>query len=250
MNMIITTGKHSYMVNEINSTIEVGSTVFIPETQTWHMITAPGVMTAIDGNEVEESIKVSTAEQLTEAIAAGGSVTIEDSIDAPTVIVVNNDPTVNLNGKIISIKEDAEGNGVFNVTNGTLTINGKGIIDGVGKNDWNMAIWATENGKVIVNDGTFTNIGATGESPDHFDLIYASGNGQVEINGGEFKCQTPRWTLNIKDKDRATAKIIVKGGKFHNFDPANNLSEGPNTNFVAPGYKVVETNGIFEVTPE
>ena len=31
MKMIVTTGKHSYMVEEIDATIEVGSVVFIPE---------------------------------------------------------------------------------------------------------------------------------------------------------------------------------------------------------------------------
>jgi membrane carboxypeptidase/penicillin-binding protein len=101
------------------------------------------------------------------------------------------------------------------------------------------------------NGGYFTNEGAAANvDPDHFDLIYASENAQVEINGGEFKCQTPRWTLNIKDKNRTTASIIVKGGKFHGFNPANCDVEGEGTNFVAPGYKVVEENGIFEVIPE
>ena len=114
-----------------------------------------------------------------------------------------------------------------------------------------MAIWAKENGKVIINDGYFTNVGAeSANDSEHFDLIYASGNAQVEINGGEFKCETPKWTLNIKDKDRATASIIVKGGKFHEFNPADCDVEGPNTNFVAPGYKVVEKDGVFTVMPE
>jgi hypothetical protein len=164
--------------------------------------------------------------------------------------VVSADSSIT-NNKEISISEDTEGNGVFQVVNGTLTLSGKGTINGVGKNDWNMAIWATENGKVVINDGYFTNVGATANvDPAHFDLIYASKNGQVEINGGEFKCETPKWTLNIKDKDRATASIVVKGGKFHGFNPAQCDTEGENTNFVAPGYKVVETNGIFEVIPE
>ena len=35
-----------------------------------------------------------------------------------------------------------------------------------------------------------------------------------------------------------TAKIIVKGGTFVNFDPSNNSAEGAGTNFVADGYKV------------
>ena len=41
-----------------------------------------------------------------------------------------------------------------------------------------------------------------------------------------------------------TAKVIIKGGTFINFDPSNNTAEGAGTNFVADGYKVVpETHG-------
>ena len=251
MNMIITTGKHSYMVNEIDSTIEVGSVVFIPEEKTWHMITAPGVMTPVAEDQVDTAVKVSTAEELAEIFATGGKVKIEADIDMPTAIIVKTDTTLDLNGKEITVKEDTEGEGVFKVVDGTLTIDGEGVINGLGKNDWSISIWATENGKVIINNGYFTNVGAQSvEDSEHFDLIYASGNGQIEINGGEFKCETPKWTLNIKDKNRATASIVVKGGKFHGFDPSNAETEGPGTNFVAPGYKVVEEAGIFTVIAE
>ena len=159
--------------------------------------------------------------------------------------------TVIINNGVITVSEDTDGSGVFMVTEGTLTLDGSGTINGLGKNDYNMAVWAKENGKVVINNGYFTNIGASAENdPSHFDLVYASGNAQIEINGGEFKCETPKWTLNIKDKDRATASIVVKGGKFHGFNPAKCEVEGPNTNFVAPGYKVVEEDGVFIVMPE
>ena len=171
------------------------------------MLLAPGVLTEINAKVLEAD----TAVKLAEAILAGGNVSITDNIDSSIGLIVTVDTTIS-NDKEITIKEDTVGDGVFKVTNGTLTLNGKGTINGVGKNDWNMAIWATNSGKVIINDGYFTNVGATAEvDPAHFDLIYASGNGQIEINGGEFKCETPKWTLNIKDKDRATASIVVKG---------------------------------------
>ena len=251
MNMIITTGKHSYMVEKIDDTIEVGSVVFIPENKTWHMITAPGVMEAISDVEVEDAIKVSTIEALTEAISAGGSVMLEADIDAPTAMPIVTDTKINLNGKTLTVKEDTVGDGVFKVTEGTLTIEGDGVINGLGNNGWSMAIWATDNGKVVINGGYFTNVGVhSEEDSEHYDLIYASVNGQIEINGGEFRCETPKWTLNIKDNSRETASIVVKGGKFHGFNPADCAVEGEYTNFVAPGYKVVETDGIFTVVAE
>lgn len=234
--MIVTTRKHSYFVNDL-ATVELGSTILDLKKNQMYLHLAPVV-------------SVASVEELTNAIAAGGNVSIAENIDAPTAFEVKVDTVITNNG-VITVSEDTVGDGVFMVTNGTLTLDGNGTINGVGKNDYSMAVWAKENGKVIINDGYFTNVGAATENdPSHFDLIYASGNAQIEINGGEFKCETPKWTLNIKDKDRATASIVVKGGKFHGFNPAECEVEGPNTNFVAPGYKVVEEDGVFVVTPE
>ena len=246
--MIVTTRKHSYLINEEDlATVEIGSMIFKPEENKMYLMLEAGILTEI----ATKVLSVKSLEELTEAIANGGNITIAESIDAPTGFVITVDTTIVNNGEI-TVKEDTEGKSAFTDTNGTLTLDGKGTIDGLGKNDWSIAVWAKENGKVIINNGYFTNVGAKSvEDSEHFDLIYASGNAQVEINGGEFKCETPKWTLNIKDKDRATASIVVKGGKFHGFNPSDCASEGPNTNFVAPGYKVVEESpGVFIVIPE
>ena len=242
---IVTTRNHSYFINDL-ATVELGSVIFDTDENKIYMMLEPGILTEI----TTKNVSIETLEALIEAIAAGGKIEVAASIDAPTGFSITVDTTIVNNGEI-TIKEDTVGDGVFTVTNGTLTLNGKGTINGLGKNDWSMAVWAKENGKVIINDGYFTNVGAkSAEDSEHFDLIYASGNAQIEINGGEFKCETPKWTLNIKDKDCATASIVVKGGRFHGFNPANCDVEGPNTNFVASGYKVVEEDGVFVVIPE
>ena len=46
-------------------------------------------------------------------------------------------------------------------------------------------------------------------------------------------CTAAVWRAKIQ----GTSKITVYGGRFYGFDPANNVSEGPNTNFVAEGYE-------------
>ena len=247
MKLIITTRKHSYLIDEKDLlAVELGSFAFSPEENKLYMVLNPGELTEI----CSKVLSVDSAEALAEAIAEGGDITVTQNIDAPTGFTVTADTNITVCGTI-SISEDTEGNGVFMVTEGTLTLDGDGVINGLGNNDWSMALWAKDNGRIVVNGGHYTNVGASSENDsEHFDLVYASGNAQIEINGGEFKCQTPAWTLNVKDKDRATASIVVKGGKFHGFDPSNCASEGPNTNFVAPGYKVVEENGVFTVMPE
>lgn len=238
---IITNRNHSYFINDL-TTAELGSIIFDTDESKMYIMLEPGVLTEI----AAEDVGVETLEALTEAIAAGGEVVVSASIDAPTGFAITADTTVVNNGEI-TIKEDTEGNGVFLVTNGTLTLNGKGTINGLGNNIWSIAVWVKENGKLVINDGYFTNVGAySEEDSEHFDLIYAADNAQIEINGGEFKCETPKWTLNIKNNSRETASIVVKGGKFHGFNPA----EAEEGNFVAPGYKVVEENGVFTVMPE
>ena len=241
--MIVTTRKHSYYIdNNDLSTVELGSILFDQDAEKFFILLEPGVLTEIG----VEYLTVETLEALTEAIAAGGNIVVSEDIDAPTGFAITKDTTV-VNNKTLSISEDFEGNGVFMVTEGTLTLDGKGTVNGLDKSGWSMAVWATDNGKVIIKDGYFTNLGAhSEEDSDHYDLIYASKNGQVEILGGEFECETPQWTLNIKNESRETAKIVVKGGKFHGFNPM----EAEEGNFVAEGYKVVEENNIFTVIPE
>ena len=243
---ILINRNHSHFINDL-ATVELGSMIFDTEENKMYILMEPGVLTEIGA----EAISVETLEALVEALAAGGEIAISANIDAPTGFVIAADTTVINNGEL-SISEDTVGDGVFKVTNGTLTLDGKGVINGLDKSGWSMAIWATEDGKVVIKDGYFTNVGAHSETDsEHYDLIYASGNAQIEILGGEFKCETPKWTLNIKDKDRATANIIVKGGKFHGFNPATSDIEGSDFCFLAPGYKVVEESAdVFIVMPE
>ena len=179
---------------------------------------------------------------LEEAAAVGGEITMLTDVDLATAVVITKDVTLNLNGKTLTVTEDTVGDGVFHVTEGTLTINGEGTINSVGKNDYSMAIWA-DGGEVIINSGTFTNEGA-GED-DHYDLIYVKDGGSVEINGGTFKCHTPKWTLNKHDTTEST--IVVKGGSFKGYDPSASATENPVASFVAEGYVAVAADGFWSV---
>ena len=180
---------------------------------------------------------------LVSLIDNGSTIVLNKDLDLPTAVVVDKEITLDLNYCNLSITEDTEGYGVFYVTTGGhLTIEGEGIINGVGKNGWNIVLWAY-GGTIVINGGTYTNIGAG--SDDHYDVIYASAGGSIVINDGTFYGQTPAWILNLKDADRATSNITVYGGTFHGFDPANNAAEGKGTNFVADGYVVVGRNDVY-----
>ena len=64
--------------------------------------------------------------------------------------------------------------------------------------------------------------------------------GTINISAGVFKNngEDKKFLLNCYDANyrAGTAKIIVTGGKFYDFDPGNNAAEGPNTSFLAEGY--------------
>lgn len=72
------------------------------------------------------------------------------------------------------------------------------------------------------------------------EAVYCE-SGTINIYGGTFRNKetTKQYLLNCKDTNYAagTAKIIVYGGEFYNFDPSNN-PEGLGTTYVAEGYKV------------
>ena len=177
--------------------------------------------------------------------AVGGVITLVKDVELAEAYVVGGSKgeqvlTVNLNGYKISAPADTEGNGIFWVqAGGDLTIEGPGTVDGVGTNNWNMAIWA-DGGKVTINGGTYTNVGAGTDS--HYDLIYTKHGGTVDIYGGTFVCHTPNWTLNQKDHqddpDIAGGAITVNGGKFYQYNPSVSNTENPIANFVASGYFV------------
>ena len=152
--------------------------------------------------------------------------------------------TTDANGKTIINKVNNIKTDVIIVKEGaTLTIDGEGTIAAVTGNDGYAVI---SEGEVIINGGTYK-AGVDGDGEANA-VVYARGNGKVFVNGGEFPNEyNSTFVLNKKDANRATTVIEVAGGKFRNFDPANNAAEGANTNFVKEGYKSIANGEFFEV---
>lgn len=200
-----------------------------------------------------------------EHLKQGGEIVMATSINLDREpAIISSEMFIDLNNNTITGGLFAESNGGVSEGNsdsyvfwikkgGELIIDGDGIIK-TQPAKYAIAVWA-QGGTVIINGGKFYNDG------EGSDLIYASAGGKVYIYGGEFypnKKQegvdgtaNPYSALNIKDIDRGISEIKVYGGKFYNFDPANNLSEGSNTSFVAEGYKSVEVEpNVWEVVKE
>lgn len=101
----------------------------------------------------------------------------------------------------------------------------------------------------MINSGIYTNEPDTvSNDKEHVDLIYANGNSHIIINGGTFKNETPKWTLNCKNNTGCS--ITVKGGRFFNYDPRVAPDKSSEGEVIIPeGYTVVgpDAEGWYEV---
>ena len=198
---------------------------------------------------------VANVTELKEALTNGGVVAVTKDIHtnnsedtAAARIVISQPTTLNLEKKIITpddMGNNTNSNFVALYVNADTTINaGKdgGIDTGV---NGGYGINVNDGATLTINGGYYYG-GGTAVQVQKGTLI---------INGGTFACEpysNPTYGYNflINCVDKAykngTAKAIIQGGTFINFDPSNCTAEGAHTNFVADGYKVVsqtQTNG-------
>lgn len=158
------------------------------------------------------------------------------------------DAVWNLNGHNITVEGTPKSGVYLNRYTSNLEVKGEGVIRAEGSYGlWNNGT----TGKIIINDGV------TIEAQTH--AVYAE-KGVIEINGGTFKLTN--WADADKDENgnlkflincydanykNGSANIIVKGGKFYDFNPAVSYGEpnGP-VSFVAEGYGVVESTEMID----
>ena len=190
---------------------------------------------------------VANVTELKEALTTGGVVAVTKDIHTNNIedtaaarIVISQPTTLNLEKKIIT--PDNMGNNNTNfcalIVDADTTINAgenggidTGVNGGYGIN--------VRNGATLTINGGYYYGGGTAVQVQKGTLI---------INGGTFACEpysNPTYGYNflINCLDSAykngTAKVVIQGGTFINFDPSNCTAEGAGTNFVADGYKVV-----------
>lgn len=202
-----------------------------------------------------------------EAAPANSTIKLMADVDLETKITVSKNIIIDLNGKTITAVNDTAGDGLFMVVGtATLTINGDGTLNSATQaNPWGMAIFAKDTARVVINGGTFTNKGTCHVDYDEHnnpvkcnnEVIYARDNAIITINGGTFigNLDNPdygaKYTLNLRD-GHTTAVILVRGGTFVEFNPAEAITEpAPDVphNFVDEGYTVVVDGDNYTVVP-
>ena len=163
-------------------------------------------------------------------------------------ITSKNITTLNLGGKTLEFTGATTTNpGIMAKGKQQYTITGGGKIDAGGR----IAIEANGEDVVINLGGTMFGRPTYVNDRSGAELIYCY-LGTINITEGIFKnngedksCMLNCYDANYRD---GKANIIVTGGKFYDFDPANNTAEGPGTSFVPDGYEsvpsVVEEDGV------
>ena len=169
---------------------------------------------------------------------------MDSSFDAgEDTLAVEKNTVLDMNGKTISntvdIWDESKADwSLISARNGAkLTITGNGTFKA--KENDSFTVDVQDGATVTIEDGTF--IGNI-----HAVYVY---EGTANIKGGFYAVQqkysvankADGFVLNCYDANRTggTAKIIVTGGTFVNFNPADCWAEGEHTNFVADGYSVI-----------
>ena len=210
-----------------------------------------------DQYDANAEYPVINANELKTALAAGGVVAIDNDVTADATktavadrITVNAPTNLNLDAKFIvpgELEPTDNWAGLYITADTVFNATENGGIQCLDKANGECGTYVAhikDGANVTVNGGTYYGGGT----------IFNVQLGTLTINGGHFEVTSfgapynYDFMLNCVDANyrNGTAKIIVKGGTFVNFDPSNNAAEGAGTNFVADGYTVVsetQSNG-------
>lgn len=194
------------------------------------------------GGAVTYEYPNAAGKSLTTLLGNNGTVKLTDDATISRFgpgVMAKNKVKLNLNGHNITSTNAGSYGAIMARGVEEITIYGKGVIDAVD------GICIEANGKdSVINLTGSTTIYQT-DRPNG-ELVYCY-SGTINIVNGTFKNNGSPYLLNCYDANyrNGTAKIVVTGGKFYDFNPADNSAEGEHTNFLAEGYHV-ETSTVVE----
>lgn len=153
------------------------------------------------------------------------------------------------NGKILgpcNVTDSDEG-AIWVQGGSTLNISGNLSIEGGTGGHLNACV-IIFNGTTNIQNGYFhSSIDKNGDSNPCIILApikspTVTGYSKLNIYGGVFEADgDAKFVINCQDEDKDRCTVKVMGGIFVGFNPADNTADGAHTNYVATGYKSVET---------
>ena len=177
----------------------------------------------------------------------GGTGSNNDLIQVGKGSVLNIDGNGTLLAPTLPARNQTTAINILN--NGVVNVYGNITVDGGSGSNGNYAIKIVY-GTANIYGGYFHSDGApNGEASE---VIYLNGNPSwnryaktaLNVYGGIFESDgDPKYLINCYDNSykKGYCSVKIYGGTFVGFNPADNTAEGEHTNFVADGYKSVET---------
>lgn len=213
---------------------------------------------------VNQTMSLPTGTNLNLVVAEGATLTGKDTEKLISLFNSGINCTLSGDGRILGPKvtgkslvsvvnvEDASNNLVID---GNITIE---ACNGTTYNNGNVnqpqvdACVVVRWGKVTINGGHFIASKDFSGNPNPAVYLYSpnSFRSEVIINGGVFEsvCGNCKFLINKDDDNEDHETVLIYGGTFIGWDPADNEADGPHTNYVAEGYHstVVATdeNGV------
>ena len=146
-------------------------------------------------------------------------------------------------GKFVGPSNSYTTTGAFWVQHSnTLNIDGNISVESGTNSDFNACV-IVYNGTVNISNGYFhSSVSKDGSSSPCIYLFGNTGVAYANITGGVFEADgDAMFIINCDDTNKSRCHVKVMGGTFVGFNPADNTADGAHTNYVAPGYKSVET---------
>ena len=212
-----------------------------------------GTKGADSGSNVEAS-GINSYDALVKAISGaedGATITLAGDIDVTkTIRVENKTITLNLAGHRLYNSEDIWNDNDWSLISvrGTadLTISGEGELQAKVNDCYGVDVYDKTATVTIKKANVIGNVHA----------VYVV-EGTANIEGGNYSVQqkypdpnkADEFVLNLYDESRENgiAKMVVTGGTFENFNPANCKAEGTGTNFCAIGYTTENSGSKYTV---
>lgn len=199
-------------------------------------------------NDIEFSTSMSSKKKSTLTIESGASLAPAADFSpsvSELIFVGGSELTLDGEGTVVGPSNSTYGNGsqaIF-VQGGTVNIKGNLTVEGGSGSVGNYAVTITDGAANIYGGYFHAGLDKNGKSGE---LIYLRPayrkNAKCNIYGGVFEIEGDAgFLINMKDSERARCTIAIYGGTFVGFNPADNSAEGAHTNFVAEGYRAVET---------
>ena len=161
------------------------------------------------------------------------------------IFVGGGELTLDGDGTVVGPSNSTYGNGsqAILVQGGSVNIKGNLKVEGGSGSVGNHAVTITDGAANIYGGHFHAGLGKDGQSSE---LIYMRPawrkKAELNIYGGVFELDgDPGFLINIKADAIARSTVAVYGGTFVGFNPADNNADGEHTNYVAEGYRAIET---------